>query len=53
MLNVGPVALKEILEEFVVDLEDRDATELASVDAWADELRSYVVDRVRSCFEAT
>lgn len=52
MLNVGPVALKEILEEFVGELDEREATDLASVDAWADELRTFVADRVRSSFEA-
>lgn len=48
MLNVSPVALKEILAEFADDLDDRDATDLASVDTWADELRAHIADRVRA-----
>ncbi len=48
MPNLGPVALKEMLEEFAAELEDRDATELASPEAWLDELRNHVTDRVRA-----
>lgn len=51
MPNVGPVALKEILSEFVDELDDRDATELASPEAWLDELRTHVADRVRATDE--
>lgn len=48
MPNVGPVALKEILQEFVDELDDREATELATVEAWSEELRNHVADRVRA-----
>jgi hypothetical protein len=48
MPNIGPVALKEILEEFVEDLDDREATELATVEAWTDELRTHMANRVRA-----
>ncbi len=51
MPNVGPEAVKMILQEFVEELDDRDATELASVDAWADELRGHLADRVRTADE--
>jgi hypothetical protein len=45
MMNVGPVALIEILREFVDELDDREATELASPEAWADELRKFIEGR--------
>jgi hypothetical protein len=48
MPNIGPVALKEILEEFVEELDDREATELATVEAWTEELRTHMSNRVRA-----
>jgi hypothetical protein len=52
MMNVGPVALREFLLEYVDELDDREATELASADSWADELRGFLIDRVRAEGEA-
>lgn len=52
MLNIGPVALSEILQEFIDELGEREATDLASPDAWLTELREHVEARVRVESEA-
>ncbi len=43
MPNLGPVALRAILEEYIEnELEERPASELRSVDRAADELRAFI-----------
>jgi hypothetical protein len=52
MLNIGPVALSEILQEFIDDLGEREATDLVSVERAVDELRDHIESRVRVESEA-